>query len=179
MDLSSSITDSFETPLGLMHIACTRTGKLTMAEWDDGRADILKRLQGSLERVRDPFGLTAALERYFQGDIGVIDSLPVAMTGTDFQNTVWKELRRIPAGSTISYGELARRIGNPKGMRAVGLANGSNPVGVVVPCHRVIGSSGKLTGYGGGLHRKKWLLEHEGRLTSPLFRASAGDTLAF
>jgi methylated-DNA-[protein]-cysteine S-methyltransferase len=83
------------------------------------------------------------------------------MDGTDFQRTVWRALRQIPCGTTIFYGELARRIGRPAAVRAVGLANGANPVGVVVPCHRVIGSDGSLTGYGGGIERKRWLLAHE------------------
>jgi methylated-DNA-[protein]-cysteine S-methyltransferase len=90
--------------------------------------------------------------------------LPVKTAGTKFQREVWRALRYIPCGKTISYGELARRIGRPKAVRAVGLANGSNPIGVVVPCHRVIGSNGTLTGYGGGLHRKRWLLQHENAL---------------
>ena len=81
--------------------------------------------------------------------------------GTAFQRSVWNELRKIPSGSAISYGKLAEQIARPKAVRAVGLANGSNPVGIVVPCHRVIGSNGSLTGYGGGLERKRWLLDHE------------------
>ena len=81
--------------------------------------------------------------------------------GTDFQREVWRALRGIPCGTTLSYGELARRIGRPNAVRAVGLANGANPIGVVVPCHRVIGSNGSLTGYGGGIERKRWLLDHE------------------
>jgi methylated-DNA-[protein]-cysteine S-methyltransferase len=92
----------------------------------------------------------------------VIDKLPVKTAGTPFQRSVWKALRKIECGRTISYAELARRIGKPRAVRAVGLANGQNPVSVVVPCPRVIGSNGSLTGYGGGLPRKKWLLEHEG-----------------
>ena len=87
--------------------------------------------------------------------------------GTPFQRAVWAALRRIPAGETLSYGQLAAQIGKPKAVRAVGLANGSNPVGVVVPCHRVIGADGSLTGYGGGLPRKLWLLEHEGARLAP------------
>ena len=87
--------------------------------------------------------------------------LPVAMVGTDFQRAVWKALREIPAGETWSYGRLAEHIGKPSAVRAVGLANGSNPISVVVPCHRVIGANGSLTGYAGGVERKKWLLEHE------------------
>lgn len=92
-----------------------------------------------------------------------IDSLQVASRGTPFQERVWNGLRRIPAGTTLSYGALATKIGNPKAVRAVGMANHRNPVGIVVPCHRVIGSNGELTGYAAGVERKAWLLEHEAR----------------
>jgi methylated-DNA-[protein]-cysteine S-methyltransferase len=100
------------------------------------------------------------LAAYFAGDLRDFD-LPLAPRGTEFQQKVWRELCRIPFGETISYGELARRIGQPGASRAVGLANGRNPIGIIIPCHRVIGADGSLTGYGGGLDRKKWLLEHE------------------
>ena len=100
------------------------------------------------------------LDAYFAGSLRDFD-LPLQMQGTPFQLSVWKALRDIPYGETISYGELARRIGNPKGSRAVGLANGANPIPVVVPCHRVIGSTGKLTGFGGGLRTKETLLALE------------------
>lgn len=103
----------------------------------------------------------AALRAYFSGDVAAMDALPVCTAGTAFQRRVWEALREIPAGTTVSYGELARRVGAPKASRAVGLANGANPIPVVVPCHRVIGANGKLTGFGGGLPRKRWLLEHE------------------
>lgn len=109
----------------------------------------------------DPHGLTTAIAAYFSGDLHAIDEISVATAGTAFQRTVWRALRDIPCGTTISYGELARRIGKPDAVRAVGTANGANPIGVVVPCHRVIGANGTLTGYGGGLHRKRWLLDHE------------------
>lgn len=112
---------------------------------------------------RDPFGHVAALQRYFDGEITALDAIPVAFSGTPFQKKVWTALRTIHAGTTLSYGDLARRIGEPAAVRAVGLANGRNPIGVVVPCHRVIGSDGSLTGYGGGLPRKRWLLDHEAR----------------
>ena len=92
-----------------------------------------------------------------------LSGLPVVFDGTEFQRRVWRALREIPCGETCSYGDLALRIGNPKAVRAVGLANGANPIGVVVPCHRVIGADGSLTGYGGGVERKNWLLEHERR----------------
>jgi methylated-DNA-[protein]-cysteine S-methyltransferase len=100
------------------------------------------------------------LRAYFAGELTEFD-LPVATGGAPFQRRVWAELQKIPYGSTISYGELARRIGNPKASRAVGSANGDNPISIIIPCHRVIGSNGKLTGYGGGIERKKFLLEFE------------------
>lgn len=103
---------------------------------------------------------TAQLNEYFRGEREEFD-LPLALGGTSFQQRVWSELQQIPYGTTISYGELARRIGQPTASRAVGLANGQNPISIIVPCHRVIGSTGKLTGYGGGLERKKLLLQHE------------------
>jgi len=100
------------------------------------------------------------LAAYFAGELTEFD-LPLNPQGTVFQKTVWRELEKIPYGVTISYGKLAQRIGNPNSSRAVGLANGHNPISIIVPCHRVIGSNGKLTGYGGGIERKEWLLEHE------------------
>ncbi len=112
--------------------------------------------------------LSAAAEqlaRYFAGELTSFD-LPILMTGTSFQRRVWAGLQAIPYGETISYGELARRIGQPSASRAVGLANGRNPVSIVVPCHRVIGASGSLTGYGGGLERKRFLLALESRVTA-------------
>lgn len=101
------------------------------------------------------------LEEYFAGDRTTF-SLPIDPHGTEFQRQVWTALRAIPFGGTISYGELARRIGDPKAMRAVGAANGRNPIPIIVPCHRVIGADGSMTGFGGGIERKKWLLDHEG-----------------
>lgn len=100
------------------------------------------------------------MEAYFAGELTEFD-LPLNMIGTEFQKTVWRELLNIPFGVTISYGELAERVGNPSASRAVGAANGRNPISIIVPCHRVIGSNGKLTGYGGGIERKEWLLAHE------------------
>jgi methylated-DNA-[protein]-cysteine S-methyltransferase len=100
------------------------------------------------------------LEAYFAGDLKDFD-VPLAMAGTDFQRTVWTELLRIPYGETITYGELAERLGRPTAARAVGLANGKNPISIIVPCHRVVGASGDLTGYGGGLPRKRYLLDFE------------------
>jgi methylated-DNA-[protein]-cysteine S-methyltransferase len=114
-------------------------------------------------------GLRHTLSRYFSGEVGILDDIAVELNGTPFQKNVWQALRRIPAGRTLSYAELAKRIGEPSAIRAVGTANGANPVAVIVPCHRVIGSNGRLTGYGGGLDRKQWLLEHEGVVNRSLF----------
>ena len=105
----------------------------------------------------------AQLKEYFAGKRTTFD-LPLEPSGTDFQLNVWELLRRIPYGVTTSYGELARRLGDPKASRAVGAANGANPIPIIVPCHRVVGSKGELTGFGGGIERKRWLLEHEGAL---------------
>jgi len=112
-------------------------------------------------RSSDAFADVAAqLEEYFAGDRTEF-AVTLRMRGSEFQRSVWRELRNVAYGQTISYGELARRIGRPSAARAVGLANGSNPVAVIVPCHRVIGANGTLTGYGGGLERKRLLLELE------------------
>ena len=119
------------------------------------------------ERFKDDDLFRAAraqLDAYFAGRLHAFD-LPLAPRGTDFQRRVWQALADIPFGDTQSYGELARRLGNPGASRAVGLANGRNPLGIIVPCHRVIGANGTLTGYGGGLQRKQWLLDHERRHT--------------
>jgi methylated-DNA-[protein]-cysteine S-methyltransferase len=102
------------------------------------------------------------LAAYFAGDLRALDAIPVDTGGTRFQQRVWTALRAIPPGATRSYGELARAIGAPRAVRAVGAANGANPVALIVPCHRVIGADGRLTGYAGGLERKRWLLAHEG-----------------
>jgi methylated-DNA-[protein]-cysteine S-methyltransferase len=109
----------------------------------------------------EPFAQTKQhLTDYFAGSLTQFN-LPVQMQGTIFQRRVWEALNTIPYGTTISYGEVAQQIGQPHASRAVGLANGQNPVSIIVPCHRVIGANGKLTGYGGGIERKQWLLNHE------------------
>jgi methylated-DNA-[protein]-cysteine S-methyltransferase len=157
-----------KTPIGEMLIAEDYAGNLRSVDWldDETRMHELLRLHYGKNRFRLEAGgerteAVNALDRYFQGDLAAIDSLPVKTAGTLFQRRVWDALRGIPCGTTTTYGELARRIGRPKSSRAVGAANGANPVGVVVPCHRVIGSNGSLTGYGGGIDRKLWLLQHE------------------
>lgn len=163
--------DRLATPVGELVIVADAAGRLRAIDWTDHETRMRRlldryygRVRYTLSPARDPGGLTKAMRMYFEGDIAVIDTLPVETTGTPFQRSVWQALRKIRRGTTISYAELARRIGNPRAVRAAGLANGQNPIGIVVPCHRVIGSNGTLTGYGGGLPRKKWLLEHEGAL---------------
>lgn len=163
--------DRLQTPIGELQIVADGEGKLRAIDWTEHEARmrlLLDRYYGrsryTLRPSRDPGGLTGAMRDYFSGNVAVIDTLPVETAGTPFQRGVWRTLRTIPQGTTITYTQLAARIDRPKAVRAAGLANGQNPIGIVVPCHRVVGSNGTLTGYGGGLPRKKWLLQHEGAL---------------
>lgn len=160
------LADSIETPVGPLQLLA-KDGAMLLLEFDDATDRIAREMRrrfGDVEFVRseDPFGFSTKVRAYFRGDLSAIDDIPTDGGGTPFQQRVWAELRRIPAGTTISYGELARRLGDPNLMRAVGMANGRNPVAIVVPCHRVIGADGTMTGYGGGIDRKVWLLAHEG-----------------
>jgi methylated-DNA-[protein]-cysteine S-methyltransferase len=118
--------------------------------------------ESAIDEADDPGGAAGVLRRYFEGDLGSLDEIKVELNGTTFQKNVWLALRTVKAGSTLSYAQLAKQVGSPSAVRAVGAANGANPVALVLPCHRIIGSNGSLTGYGGGLHRKRWLLDHEG-----------------
>ena len=174
-ELPQLLLDRLDTPLGELLIATDQDGNLRATSWSDYQIYLRPSLElhygrngFTIQPGRNPSGLTDAIARYFAGDLTAIDSVPVQTAGTPFQRDVWSALREIPCGTTISYAALAARIGRPKAVRAVGLANGSNPVGVVVPCHRVIGSDGSLTGYGGGIERKRWLLRHEHALANDL-----------
>lgn len=131
----------------------------------------------TLRKGPAPSSITKALDAYFHGDIDAVNEVQTATAGTGFQREVWQALRTIPAGTTLSYGQLAAQIGRPSASRAVGAANGANPIPIVVPCHRVIGANGTLTGFGGGLPRKKWLLEHERRFSSVAGGAKAAEYL--
>jgi methylated-DNA-[protein]-cysteine S-methyltransferase len=169
------LLDRIDTPLGELFIVADQDGNLRATAWGDFQSCLRPSLelhygknQFTVQPGQNPNGLTDAIARYFAGDLAAIDTLPVRTAGTPFQREVWHALRDIPCGTTISYSILARRIGRPNAVRAVGLANGSNPVGIVVPCHRVIGSDGTLTGYGGGIERKRWLLRHEHALPNDL-----------
>ncbi|MEJ2631022.1 MAG: methylated-DNA--[protein]-cysteine S-methyltransferase [Acidihalobacter sp.] len=163
-------SERLTSPIGEVLILTDAEGRLRVVEFAD-HPDRLQRLltrhygaQGyRLVPATTPSPAGQALTAYFAGDLGALDAVQsVATNGTPFQREVWRALRDIPAGQTLSYGELASRLGRPKAVRAVGLANGANPIAMVVPCHRVIGVNGTLTGYGGGIERKRWLLRHEG-----------------
>lgn len=165
--------DRYSTPIGDLLLATDDAGVvrvIDLAGDEDWMTQYLRRHYGSglvLKWGKASAAVRKPLDAYFAGRLDALDDIPCQPDGTPFQQQVWTALRKIPAGQTLSYGALARRLGNPKAMRAVGLANGSNPIPIVIPCHRVIGSDGSLTGYGGGLERKRWLLAHEGRF-SPL-----------
>ena len=159
--------DRAATPVGEVLLVTDGVGAvraLDFADDEDRMTRLLARHApgASMKAGRAPEPVRTALERYFGGDVHALDGLTVTTGGTDFQRSVWKALRAIPAGETRTYGQLAAAIGSPKAVRAVGLANGRNPVALIVPCHRVIGANGTLTGYAGGLERKRWLLQHEG-----------------
>jgi methylated-DNA-[protein]-cysteine S-methyltransferase len=126
-----------------------------------------------LSEARAPKSIREALASYFAGDLDRLKPIPWRVAGTLFQRNVWSALRSIPVGTTLSYGALATKLNVPKAVRAVGRANGANPISVVVPCHRVIGANGSLTGYGGGVDRKRWLLEHEGVVIRAVSKARA------
>jgi methylated-DNA-[protein]-cysteine S-methyltransferase len=175
----SLLLDRLPTPIGVMLLVTDDRDRLRALDWEDHEQRMLRlmRLQygssarssasadghpGWSLRAGSSRAVRAAIDAYFAGDLGAIDRIPVETGGTPFQREVWAALRRIPAGETMSYGALAARIERRSAVRAVGRANGANPVGIVVPCHRVIGADASLTGYGGGLDRKRWLLRHEG-----------------
>jgi methylated-DNA-[protein]-cysteine S-methyltransferase len=156
------------TPIGALLCVTDDAGAWRVAEWADDpeRFDRLLRRHCSMgpqSLVRRGLSqdAAAAIGGYFEGEVGALDRLDVSIGGTEFQLAVWRALRVIPAGETISYTELARRAGRPTASRAAGAANAANPLTIVVPCHRAIGSNGDLTGYAGGLERKRWLLAHE------------------
>ena len=159
------------SPIGTMLVVFDTDERLRALDWIDYAArlqHLLKRYWGThgqaftLKETAPPAPLRIALDHYFAGDLAAIEHLRIHLGGTPFQRAVWQALRAIPAGQTMSYGALARELKRPLAVRAVGAANGANPIGLVVPCHRVIRANGALTGYGGGLSRKRWLLTHEG-----------------
>jgi methylated-DNA-[protein]-cysteine S-methyltransferase len=173
--------ERINTPIGELLLVADRDNNLRAVDWTEYEPRMRRLLRlhygengFTLEPGTSPNDLATAMKNYFAGELGAIDNLRVQTAGTPFQRAVWSALREIPRGATESYGKLAQRIGRPNAVRAVGLANGSNPIGIVVPCHRVIGANGSLTGYGGGMERKRWLLEHEGAHTTTPHLALTG-----
>ena len=159
--------DRVATPVGEVLLVTDGEGAVRALDFSDYESRMMRLLGRyspgfTLTDGRAPDTVRRAVEAYFSGDVTALDGVAVRTGGTDFQRMVWAALRAIPAGETRSYGQLAAAIGSPRAVRAAGLANGQNPVAVIVPCHRVIGANGTLTGYAGGLERKRWLLAHEG-----------------
>jgi methylated-DNA-[protein]-cysteine S-methyltransferase len=162
------LTHRIPTPIGDM-ILVARDGILHLLEFEDASGRVERELKSrfknyEMQYTENPFGLSHIMHDYFSGNIHAIDTILTDGGGTTFEKKVWAELRKIPTGSTVSYGSIARKLGDIKMSRAVGTANGRNPIAIVIPCHRVIGADGSMTGYGGGIARKEWLLRHEGAL---------------
>ncbi|MGH8188277.1 MAG: methylated-DNA--[protein]-cysteine S-methyltransferase [Steroidobacteraceae bacterium] len=160
--------DHLTSPIGEIVILTDDQGRLRALDWLEHEHRMRKLLSSQYRPTgiqiiegRAPTAIRTPIAQYFRGKVAAIDAISVETAGTPFQRKVWQTLRRIPAGKTSTYGSLATRIGRPAAVRAVGFANGANPISVVIPCHRLIGSDGSLTGYGGGLERKRWLIEHE------------------
>ena len=158
--------DRVQTPAGEVLLVTDADGAVRALDFAGYEARMTRLLgrhwpKATLIEGRAPVTVRAAVEAYFAGDASALDGIEVRTNGTEFQKSVWAALRAIPHGETRTYGQLAAAIGKPKAVRAAGLANGQNPVAVIVPCHRVIGANGTLTGYAGGLERKQWLLAHE------------------
>lgn len=165
--------DRLQTPIGTALLVTDTDGILRALDWADHEPrmrQLLRRHYGALalDNARAPDDLRAALSGYFAGELDRLATIRWHVAGTPFQRKVWTALTAIPAGTTMSYGTLAAQLGMPKAVRAVGHANGANPLSVVVPCHRLIGADGSLVKYGGGLMRKRWLLTHEGVVVKPV-----------
>jgi methylated-DNA-[protein]-cysteine S-methyltransferase len=162
--------DTIESPIGKISIVVDGE-HLCALDFADYHTRMMKLLARRYESVDlspqlNPLGLIERLQAYLAGDLTSLDQIPVRMGGTAFQQQVWLKLTEIPVGEVWTYGQLAKSIDRPTASRAVGMANSLNPIAIVVPCHRVIGAQGKLTGYAGGIDRKQWLLQHEGHLST-------------
>jgi methylated-DNA-[protein]-cysteine S-methyltransferase len=174
--MTTLLVDSFASPIGAVWLASDGRSLCALELGGDAEG-LLLRVRARFgqdvraREVADPLGFTARARAYFAGDLHALSEVPVDGGGTVFQRQVWAALREIPPGETRSYSAIAARLGVPRARRAVGLANARNPVAIAVPCHRVLGADGTLTGYAGGLERKRWLLAHEGAAL-PLFAAA-------
>jgi methylated-DNA-[protein]-cysteine S-methyltransferase len=167
--------DRLQTPIGTALLVTDADGVLRALDWEEHQPrmkDLLRLQYGAviLKDAPSPGDIKAALTGYFKGDLDRLNTIRCRVAGSAFQRKVWTALPKIPPGTTMSYGGLAARLAMPKAVRAVGHANGANPISVVIPCHRLIGANGSLIKYGGGLERKRWLLEHEGVVLEPAAR---------
>ena len=176
--------DRLSSPVGPLLIVTDAEGCVRSVDYGDYEPRLHRLFEQQYGRGtytltpgRIPSSVRAALEGYFAGNLSAVNDVGVASAGTPFQQTVWRALRDIPPATTLTYGALAARIGRPSASRAVGAANGANPIAIIVPCHRVIGAQGRLTGYGGGIDRKRWLLDHERANAGSLSEVFAGWTL--
>jgi methylated-DNA-[protein]-cysteine S-methyltransferase len=168
--VATFVLDRVQTPIGVLLIVTDEGDRLRATEFEDHEDRMRRSLRlgagtqdsSMVRKGRAPQSVRNRIEAYFGGRLDAIDGIETATLGTAFQEKVWRALRKIPPGKTLTYGALARRIGEDKAIRAVGAANGANPIGVIVPCHRLIGANGSLIHYGGGIARKQWLLQHEG-----------------
>ena len=159
--------DVLKTPIGEIDVVTDGEGRLRVLEFHDqpqrlARALRLHHRDQTVEAGAAPAAVREGLAAYFAGELAALGAIPWMIGGTIFQQQVWRALVEIPLGEATTYARLAEKIGQPRAVRAVGTANGANPIAIVVPCHRVIGTGGALTGYGGGVERKRWLLAHEG-----------------
>ena len=164
--MTALLTDTLQSPIGRL-VLVFDAGRLCALDYADSRGRMTRLLQRRYHQFRlraaaEPLGATQQLRAYLGGEFDAIDSIQVDPGGTAFQQKVWGTLRTIPPGTTLTYRDVAEQIGRPNAWRAVGRANALNPISIVLPCHRLIGANGALTGYAGGLERKHWLLRHEG-----------------
>lgn len=166
--MTSLAIDHIDSPIGKV-IVVVKDAALCAVDfegYEDRMMGLLQKRYGDVQLTEgdNPDGMSDRIRAYFAGDFQSLEDLPTATGGTEFQQQVWQALKAIPVGNVVTYGNLAKQVGRPKAVRAVGMTNGLNPVAIVLPCHRVIGANGKLTGYAGGLERKRWLLAHEGAI---------------
>ncbi len=168
--------DEIPSAIGILLLVTedTRLCALDYAGYEQRMIELLKPRYGDvrLKKSRDPCGFSSRMRAYLDGEYSALDEIPISTGGTPFQQQVWATLRTIPPGTVMTYSEMAAKLGLPRAFRAVGAANALNPIAIVVPCHRLVGANGSLTGYAGGLERKRWLLEHEGVEVARLNRDS-------
>jgi methylated-DNA-[protein]-cysteine S-methyltransferase len=160
------LTDKIDSEIGIILLVSDSETlcALDFADYEHRTLQLLQKRYGQflLKEIKNPQGFSQRLQSYLEGDYSSVNEIPVSTGGTFFEQQVWSALRTIPVGAVVSYGQLAQQLGKPTASRAVGMANSRNPVAIVLPCHRVIGANASLTGYAGGLERKRWLLHHEG-----------------